>query len=74
MCVAILDYQTAPRRNATCACPLEIVEVSVRGEIRGRRIDEQFSYCTCGDGKRAARDAHVVLRTHPPFPATSGGA
>lgn len=74
LCRAILDYQTAPRQNFTCACPLEVVEVSVVGEINGRRIDERFSSCMCGDGKRAARDALVVLRTHPPFEITNGGA
>jgi hypothetical protein len=73
LCVAILNFQTAPRRNVVCGCPLEIVEVSVRGEIQGRRIHERFSYCMCGDGKRAARDVRVVLKTHPPFQTRNGG-
>jgi hypothetical protein len=67
LCFAILDYQTAPRRNIVCACPVEIDAVSVRGEIQGRRIDERFSSCVCGDGKRAGSDALVILKTHPPF-------
>ena len=75
LCGAILDYQTAPRqRNVACACPLDTVEVSIRGEINDRRIDERFSYCMCGYGKRAARDALVILKTHPPFPTGNGGA
>lgn len=74
LCKAILDYQTAPSQNFTCACPLDTVEVSIRGEINDRRIDERFSYCMCGYGKRAARDARVVLGTHPPFQSTNGGA
>jgi hypothetical protein len=67
LCFAILDYQTAPRRDIVCACPVEIDAVSVRGEIQGRRIDERFSSCLCGDGKRAGRDALAILKTHPPF-------
>jgi hypothetical protein len=74
LCKAILDFQAAPRRNVVCACPLDIVEVSIRGEIGDRRIYEQFSYCMCGDGKRAARDTRVVLTTHPPFQTANGGA
>jgi hypothetical protein len=74
LCFAILDYQVAPRRNVVCGCPIAIDEVSVRGEIRGRRINEQFTSCLCGDGRRAADDARVILRTHPPFQAGLGGA
>jgi hypothetical protein len=73
LCSAILDYQTAPRQNIICACPASSVEVSIRGEIDGRRVDERFSNCLCGDGRRAARDALVVLRTHPPFQITNCG-
>jgi hypothetical protein len=74
LCFAILDYQSAPRKNLVGACPLEIDEVSVRGQIHGRRIDERFTYCMCGDGKRAGDDARVILKTHPPFRVGIGGA
>jgi hypothetical protein len=74
LCFAVLDYQSAPKRNSLCFCPVEFDIVSVRGEIRGRRINEQFTYCLCGNGRRAAADARVILKTHPPFRAGIGGA
>jgi opacity protein-like surface antigen len=75
LCFAILDYQNAPRRrDVVCFCSVKFDEVSVRGEIRGRRINERFTYCMCGDGRRAGDDARVILKTHPPFQVGLGGA
>jgi len=74
LCFAILDYQSAPKRDSLCFCPVEFDVITVRGDIHGRRIDEQFTYCLCGDGRRASDDARVILKTHPPFRTGIGGA
>jgi hypothetical protein len=67
LCFAILDYQSAPKRNSPCFCPVEFDMVTVRGNIHGRRINERFTYCMCEDGRRASDDARVILTTRPPF-------
>jgi hypothetical protein len=70
-CIAILDFQTAPRdAGLVCPCPLTVLEVDVRGTIRGRPVHDRFSTCICGFGRRAAHDAHVILTTTP-RPATT---
>jgi hypothetical protein len=70
-CIAILDFQTAPRDSGlVCPCPLSALSVDVRGTIEGRPVHDRFSNCMCGFGKRAAHDAHVILTTAPP-PATT---
>jgi len=74
LCFAILDYQSAPKRDSLCFCPVEFDVITVRGDIHGRPIDEQFTYCLCGDGRRASDDARVILKTHPPFRIGLGGA
>jgi hypothetical protein len=72
LCFAILDYQSAPKSSAGCFCPVAFDMVNVRGTIHGRRIDEHFTYCLCGDGRRAIEDVRVILKTHPPFRTASG--
>jgi hypothetical protein len=74
LCFAILDYQNAPKSSAGCFCPAEFGVITVRGNIHGRRINEQFTSCMCGDGRRASDDARVILQTHPPFRIGIGGA
>jgi hypothetical protein len=74
LCFAILDYQNAPKGNGACFCSVKYDVVSVSGKIGGRRINEQFTYCLCGDGRRAIDDARVILQTHPPFQTGIGGA
>ena len=71
LCFAILDYQSAPKKNNLCFCPVAFDMVNVRGNIHGRRIDERFTFCTCGEGQRAMDDTRVILKTHPPFRAGS---
>jgi hypothetical protein len=66
LCVAILDYNTAPRRNSNCFCPVSATGVTVQGTINSRAVRYFFSPCTCGLGRRAAHDVHVVLTTHRP--------
>jgi hypothetical protein len=71
LCIAILDFQTAPRDSGlVCPCPLTVFWVDVRGTIQGRPVHDRFSTCMCGFGKRAAHDAHVILTTAP-RPATT---
>lgn len=71
LCIAILDFQTAPRDSGpVCPCPLTLLWVDVRGTIQGRPVHDRFSTCMCGFGTRAAHDAHVILTTAPP-PATT---
>jgi hypothetical protein len=67
LCVAILDYRTQIRLlGIACGCPVSLVGVDVRGEIRGRPVHERITPCLCGDGPQAAHDARVILKTHPP--------
>jgi hypothetical protein len=73
LCFAILDYQSAPKKNTLCFCPVEFDVVTVRGNIHGRGINEQFTYCLCGVGRRAIEDTRVILTTHPPFRTGNGG-
>jgi hypothetical protein len=42
----------------------------VRGDIRGHPVRESITSCLCGDGPAAARDARLILRLHPPLPAS----
>jgi len=67
LCVAILDYRTQIPLQVACGCPVSSVVVDVRGTIRGRPVREHITPCLCGDGARAARDARVILTTHPPL-------
>jgi hypothetical protein len=70
-CIAILDFQTAPRdAGLVCPCPLTVLSVDVRGTIQGRPVHDRFSTCMCGFGKRGSHDAHVILTTTPPPAAT----
>jgi hypothetical protein len=72
LCLAILDYRTQILLlGEACNCPASVVFVDLRGEIRGRPADERITTCLCGDAQQAASDAHVILKTHPPFPAAS---
>jgi hypothetical protein len=66
LCMALLDYRmrVSPQRIA-CSCPVSVGVVDVRGTIRGRPIHERITPCLCGDGRRAAADARIILRTHP---------
>jgi hypothetical protein len=43
------------------------VWVNVRGSIRGRPVNATLTPCLCGEGKRAAHDTLIVLKTHPRF-------
>jgi hypothetical protein len=67
LCIALLDYRTrvSPQR-IECSCPVSAEVVDVRGTIRGRPIHERVTPCLCGDGRRAAADARIILRTHRP--------
>lgn len=66
LCIALLDY---PRRISpqaiACSCPVSISRVAVRGSVRGRPVRMVITPCLCGEGRRAAADARVILRIHP---------
>jgi hypothetical protein len=66
LCRAILDYQGAAGNAHACFCAATSVSVDVRGAVHGRRVREQFTPCVCGESRRAIRDTHVILATHPP--------
>jgi hypothetical protein len=71
-CIAIVDFQTAAHGSGSaCPCPLSALSVHVRGTIQGRPVDDRFTTCMCGYGKRAAHDVRVILTTAPP-PVTVG--
>jgi len=68
LCLAILDYRTRiPLQGGSCKCPLSPLVVDVQGTIRGQPVRERVTPCLCGDGPEAARDARVILTTHPPL-------
>lgn len=67
LCLAILDHRTQVPLQVACGCPVSPVVVDVRGTIRGRPLHERVTPCLCGDGPEAARDARVILMTHPPL-------
>ena len=66
LCLAILDYSTAPQRETACFCPVDITNVLVTGSIQSHAVRYGFTSCTCGLGKRAAHDVRIILTTHPP--------
>jgi hypothetical protein len=65
LCLAILDYQAAPQRVTACFCPVSIANIAVEGTIQSHAVRYGFTPCTCGLGKRAAHDVHIILTTHP---------
>jgi hypothetical protein len=66
LCTAIVDYRTQiPLQGSVCRCPASLARVDVRGTIRGRPVREILTPCLCADGRRAAADARVILRTRP---------
>ena len=66
LCLAILDYRTAPQRVTACYCPISPTSIVVKGLIQSHAVRYGFTGCTCGLGKRAAEDVHIILTTHPP--------
>jgi len=66
LCLAILDYSEASQRVTACFCPVFITNVLVTGVSQSHAVRYGFTPCTCGLGKRAAHDVHIILTTHPP--------
>lgn len=65
-CLAILDYRKRIPLQVACKCPHSSVVVDVRGTAHGRPVHERVTPCLCEDSPDAARDARVMLTTHPP--------
>jgi hypothetical protein len=65
LCIALLDYPTRlSQEGIACSCPVSTSRVDVRGTVRGRPVRMVITPCTC-DGRQAAADARIILRTRP---------
>jgi hypothetical protein len=67
LCAAILDYRSEVRLlgGPECNCPASPIAVDVRGQVGGRLLREHVTACGCGVSAASAREASVILNTHP---------